>query len=171
MPVKKLLSILGVVVLAAPLLLSTGCKQGGGSSAGKQSGSAPMDTTGAMPDTMGGAMKGGMDPPAAGAVSFAKDVEPLFTKKCSNVSCHGIAKSAGLQLSEGLAYQNTVNVASSEVPRYMRIKPGAPDSSYLMMKLEGRQTFGAKMPLVGGPLSDKQIQTVRSWIQAGAKKE
>jgi hypothetical protein len=145
-----------VVGAAAVLaLLAFGCKQGGGNSGAQSKGQTAREAP---------------DPPGKGPASFAKDVQPIFSKKCAHPSCHGVAKSAGLQLSDGEAYANTVDVPSSEMPSLMRIKPGEPDSSYLAMKIEGSQTVGARMPLTGGYLGDKQIAVIRSWIQAGAKK-
>jgi hypothetical protein len=147
---KSLLAV-GLVAL---LLVMSGCKGGGGYSETQTSGSTA---------------KSGADPKQASAAMFKGDVQPIFTKKCAHPSCHGVAKSAGMQLSAGAAYDNIVNVKSSEAPHFMRIKPSEPDSSYLVMKIEGKQQVGARMPLTGGPLADKDIQTIRSWVKAGAK--
>ncbi len=173
---RRVLMIVGVVALAFLLVYAAGCKQKAqqpppGQPPAAAPGTSPAESTGTMPDTTGGAAKGYGDPPPAakGDVSFAKSVQPLFAKKCANASCHGAAKSAGMQLTSGMAYANIVNVASSEDPKLMRVKPGAPDESWLVMKLEGKQTFGARMPLSGGYLSDAQIQMIRQWIQAGAQ--
>ena len=150
----KSLSVVGIATLSL-LLLAYACG-GGGQSRTDQSNIAA---------------KSGADPSQTAAVGFKGDVEPIFTMKCANSSCHGAAKSADLQLSADMAYGNIVNVKSSEQPQYMRIKPGEPDSSYIVMKIEGRQKFGMQMPLTGGALSDKQIQVIRSWVQAGAKND
>jgi hypothetical protein len=113
----------------------------------------------------------GSDSSATAAAGFKGNVQPLFDKKCASSSCHGAQKSAGIQLSAGTAYDNIVNVKSSEEPQFMRIKPGVPDSSYIVIKLEGRQKVGMRMPLTGGTFSDKEIQAIRSWISAGAKND
>jgi hypothetical protein len=143
-----------LVAVVAALFILAGCK-GGGYSEKQASGSVPS----------------GADPAKTAAAAFKKDVQPIFTKNCAHPSCHGAAQSAGMQLSPGLAYENIVNVHSSEVPALMRIKPGEPDSSYLVMKIEGKQEVGAQMPLTGGPLPNKDIQTIRSWVEAGAKND
>jgi len=148
----KSLLVVGIAVL---LLLMCGCK------GGRQSGT----------QVPAGASKSSPDPSQMTTAMFAENVQPIFTKSCAHPSCHGDAKSAGMQLSEGVAYDNIVNVKSSEDPHFMRIKPTEPDSSYLAMKIEGRQTVGMRMPLTGGPLTDKQIQVIRSWVAAGAKND
>jgi hypothetical protein len=150
---KTLLLVAGILALA---LLTFGCKAGGGNAATQ---------------TPGDASKTGADPSAPAAVMFAKDVQPLLTRSCALSSCHGAAKSAGMQLTAGMAYGNIVNVKSTEVPQLMRVKPSKPDSSYAVMKLEGRQTVGAQMPLTGGPLPAAEIQAFRDWIKAGAKND
>jgi hypothetical protein len=62
-----------------------------------------------------------------------------------------------------------VNVASLEKPSLLRVKPGDPDNSYLIQKLEGAAGIsGSRMPL-GGPFLDREtIDKIRSWIQDGA---
>jgi hypothetical protein len=103
-----------------------------------------------------------------GDASFAGDVQPLFTANCSAASCHGAAESAGLKLQQGSAYQELVGVASTSEPVYLRVKADDPDSSYVIIKLEGNQSVGARMPFGGAPLSAGDIQTVRDWIEQGA---
>src|SRR5262249_8068868 len=52
----------------------------------------------------------------------------------------------------------------------LRVAPGDPDHSFLMLKIEGHlgPNEGVPMPLVGGPLPASDIDTVRRWIAAGA---
>lgn len=91
----------------------------------------------------------------------------VFTPICSG--CHGgPTPSAGMNLTAGQAFANIVNVNSSEVPSLLRIKPGDPDNSYLIRKIEGTATVGGRMPLGGAPLSPTLIQTIRDWISDGA---
>jgi hypothetical protein len=149
---KRLMVTIIVVGLS---LAICGCKGGGGAS-GKQPSSAAKATA---------------DPNQPVVAKFNENVQPIFDKKCAHPSCHGAAKSAGMQLSSGMAYDEIVNVKSSEVPHFMRIKPNEPDSSYLVMKIEGKQAVGAQMPLTGGPLKTEDIKTIISWVEAGAKKD
>jgi hypothetical protein len=52
----------------------------------------------------------------------------------------------------------------------MRVKPGDPENSYLIHKMEGRPGIsGRRMPWVGPPfLTDGQILVVKRWIEIGA---
>ena len=71
------------------------------------------------------------------------------------------------------AYGYLVDMQSVESP-LKRVKPGAPDESYLVHKLEGTHIevggVGLQMPIeAGGQLSAEDIQRIRDWISAGAK--
>ena len=67
-------------------------------------------------------------------------------------------------------YAALVNVPSREKPQLMRVKPGDPDNSYLIHKLEGGPNIlFARMPQNGPPfLTPEQILVIRRWIQIGA---
>jgi hypothetical protein len=65
-----------------------------------------------------------------------------------------------------------VNVKASFQPRMMRVAPGIPDESFLMKKVEAKETeggVGSPMPYSFSPLNEQQIGVVRQWIQEGAK--
>ena len=110
------------------------------------------------------------------SATFAKDIQKkIFDSTCATPSCHGAgAASAGLDLSDGAAYSNLVGVpAANEAARaagLLRVAPGDPDHSYLLLKLEGKlgPDEGVQMPLVGGPLPASAIDAIRRWIAAGA---
>ncbi len=101
--------------------------------------------------------------------SFAADIQPIFTSNCAFTSCHAAPGQYGLILSAGQSYGLLVNVNSAEVPSMMRVRPSLPDSSYLVVKIEGRQTIGVRMPASGSPLSSTDIQLIRNWITKGAQ--
>ena len=71
------------------------------------------------------------------------------------------------------AIANLVNVKSVEATSLMRVVPGNPDKSYLIMKLEGTHIenggMGARMPFGAPPLSADKIAKFRQWISEGAK--
>ncbi|HYP78693.1 MAG TPA: TIGR03118 family protein, partial [Steroidobacteraceae bacterium] len=94
----------------------------------------------------------------------------IFTPRCSG--CHtggGATLPASMNLSSESATQaSLVGVTSAEVPTLARVNPGNPGSSYIINKLEGTQTVGARMPLGGPFLSTTEINQVKAWIQAGA---
>ena len=102
------------------------------------------------------------------APSFANDIQEIFGRRgCTASSCHGSAQSAGLDLRSGSSYANLVGVdATSE--NEVRVLPGNADQSYLVIKLEGRQLVGARMPLSGTPLDNIDLTNIKNWINQNA---
>jgi hypothetical protein len=103
-------------------------------------------------------------------VGFSNDVLPVLQARC--VACHLTGDEAGgMSLAPKAAYANLVGVPSKESPN-LRVKPGVPDESYLLMKLQGTQRdhhgIGARMPLGGPPLDDPTLTLIRAWIVQGA---
>jgi hypothetical protein len=93
----------------------------------------------------------------------------VFTPSCALSFCHGAAMQANMDLREGAAYSNIVNVLSVEVPDHFRVLPYNPDESYLICKLENCPWIvGNQMPLIGGPLDPSYIEAIRIWIELGA---
>jgi len=110
---------------------------------------------------------GGGDNSGSGS-SFASNVQPLYNAKCT--ICHsGTAATAGLNLSSGNAYANTVNVDSQQDRTKKLILPSDADNSYIVIKVEGRQTVGDRMPAGTGDLSANEIQTLKTWTNEGAQ--
>jgi uncharacterized protein (TIGR03118 family) len=107
------------------------------------------------------------------AVTLSQLQAAVFTPKCAG--CHDGSAPAGgalpgsMDLTAGNSHGSLVNVASQEKPALMRVKPGEPDNSYLVHKLEGGPNIeGSRMPL-GGPFLDQAtIDDVRAWIASGA---
>ena len=109
---------------------------------------------------------------AAGDVSFSRDIAPVLQDRCA--TCHLTGQEAGnMALHSGGAYASMVNVPSIE-SKLLRVKPGFPEQSYLMLKLEGKHLdaggSGQRMPFAQPPLDDATIKKVRDWITAGAIK-
>ena len=105
--------------------------------------------------------------PVVTAVNYVADIQPIFTDRC--VGCHNAAAAPhGLILDAANSYALLVNVASREVPSLKRVKPGDPDNSYLVQKVEGTAAVGGQMPLGRAPLTDGQIALIRRWISEGA---
>jgi len=105
-----------------------------------------------------------------GDVTFSEDVQPIFTDNCAFSGCHGTSNTQqNLVLTEGEAYGNIVDVASEERPDLDRVEPGAPDSSFLYLKLQENPPARARMPLNGPYLSEGQIETIGTWIEEGAE--
>ena len=88
------------------------------------------------------------------------------------VSCHTAANArfvAGLVLTPDAAYRALVDTPSVEIPARLRVKPGDPENSYLVHKLEGRAGIvGSRMPLNSTPLTSGQISIIKRWIELGA---
>jgi hypothetical protein len=101
--------------------------------------------------------------------SFANDIQEIFQRRgCTNSSCHGTAVSANLDLREGTSYNNLVNVQATAEP-IIRVIPSNADGSYLVIKLEGRQSVGGRMPQGGQPLDQTDLTNIKNWINQGAQ--
>jgi hypothetical protein len=113
---------------------------------------------------------GGTATPALSA-DFDSIQANIFTPICS--VCHaGGAAPEGLRLDAADSYGLLVNVPSTEVPSLLRVKPGDPDNSYIIQKLEGHAAVGAQMPF-GCPTSQPcltadTIAFIAQWITNGA---
>jgi hypothetical protein len=105
-----------------------------------------------------------------GSVSFANDIQPIFTQSCTGRGCHAGARAAeNLSLEAGKSYDALVNVASDQCSR-TRVVPGDPAASYVMSKLENvDMCFGTQMPKVNEKLTRDQLDKIASWICSGAE--
>jgi len=92
----------------------------------------------------------------------------VFTPICSK--CHiGASAPEGLQLDAAHAYNALVGVPSVEEPSFLRVNPGNPDLSYMVLKIEGAPGIeGGQMPLGETPLPQATIDAIRQWITNGA---
>jgi mono/diheme cytochrome c family protein len=94
------------------------------------------------------------------AVDYARDVKPLLAAKC--VACHGPEKPRAdlrLDTAAGAMRGGTSGPA---------VVPGNPDESELVLAVLG-EGVGERMPLKRPPLSEREIETLRAWVAAGAK--
>jgi hypothetical protein len=99
--------------------------------------------------------------------TFQSIQENVFTPICTG--CHaGAGAPLGLRLDAASSYALLVNTSSVEVTSLLRVRPGNPDSSYLIQKLEGRAAVGGRMPLNGPALPQATIDVIRQWIADGA---
>jgi hypothetical protein len=99
---------------------------------------------------------------------FQSIQDNVFTPICSK--CHnGASAPEGLQLDAGHSYNLLVGVPSSEQPNLLRVKPGDPDDSYMVHKIENSPGIsGGQMPLNEMPLPQATIDAIRQWITDGA---
>jgi mono/diheme cytochrome c family protein len=107
----------------------------------------------------------------ATAVTLTQLQTTIFSPRCA--SCHtggGGSLPASMNLTSANAtFAALVNVASIGRPSVMRVVPGDSAGSYLVRKLEGGPDIdGVRMPQFGPYLSTAEINSVKSWIDAGA---
>lgn len=108
---------------------------------------------------------GGGDP-----VDFELQIQPIFTNNCTDSGCHGAAGAkAGLILDANAAFNNIVNIPSSQQPDLLRVRPGNAADSYLARKISGDPRIsGDRMPKSRAPLPQEQIDLIKLWITQGA---
>ena len=146
---------LAIAVLAIGGTL-TGCAGGGGGGGG-----------GAPP-------KPACKPPATPTISFSMDIQPIFNRSCALVSCHtGAVPAQGQDLSPGVAYGQVVNVSSTEQPKLKRVRPGDPNNSYLVRKIQGGPNISGVLMPNGCPgvpqngaqcLTADEIAAIVQWV-------
>jgi hypothetical protein len=106
----------------------------------------------------------------AGSVSFEKDVMPILNNYC--VMCHLPGGAQGELSLYPDAWSELVGVPSKQSP-LLQVEPGSPEKSYLYIKLidtgESVGGSGQLMPVQQAPLDQAQIETIRLWIEQGAK--
>jgi len=108
------------------------------------------------------------------AVSFANDVQPIFTANCAVSGCHaGNTPQSGLSLEAGDSYAQTVNVTTVgtlNCSGQPRVDPGSSATSALYKLVSG--SCGPRMPWSLPPGSDSltttEQNTIREWIDQGA---
>lgn len=104
------------------------------------------------------------------AIQDGEDLEKrvviIFEENCATAGCHtGTTPMMGLKLTADEFYARTVNQPSTEKPQLMRIKPGQPDSSYLVQKIAGTLgIIGSRMPFGRDQLTDGEIATIVEWV-------
>jgi len=101
--------------------------------------------------------------PVAAAVDFAREVRPIFNAHCT--ACHGGVKEAA---EVSFIYREKA-LGTGESGKTI-IVPGDPEASELMARiLSSDPDEVMPKPEHGPSLSEKEIATLRDWIQEGAK--
>lgn len=97
---------------------------------------------------------------------------------CAVSSCHGAGSQGTFFTISSAADMKAkwVSQASTQAPQVPRVTAGDANKSFVLYKLIGEQEKaagqgkgGARMPLGGDKLSDRQICEFVSWIKEGAK--
>ena len=99
-------------------------------------------------------------------ISYSADIQPIFDNNC--IVCHDQTHITGLDLRSGMSYNLLVNVTSFSYAPNLRIEPLSTENSVLWHKINGDDVFGGIMPPIGAPLSNFEIEKIRSWIELGA---
>ncbi len=106
-----------------------------------------------------------------GALSYARDVEPIFLARCGD--CHGAENpKKGLDLSAGNGLANMLDRPSREVDGVPLLRAGDPAGSYLWQKLTHSSSEGKGMPrtMFGAEkLPQAQLDLIERWIRDGAQ--
>ncbi len=101
--------------------------------------------------------------------TLASIQDNVFTVTCAVPGCYGgVGAQQGLRLDPGFSAGNLINVPSPRDPTLIRVVPGDPDASFIIQKLDGMQTVGARMPDGGPYLTTATVNVIRQWIQNGA---
>jgi hypothetical protein len=97
----------------------------------------------------------------------------IFTPSCATATCHfGPNGDVGLRLEEGEAYTNLVNKGASTQAGWVRVVPGSPSTSYLVVALgraSGPPPRDGFMPLGADPLCVEKLESIERWIARGAQ--
>lgn len=93
-------------------------------------------------------------------VDYYEHIQPVFNVKCATALCHDDATRAS---------DLSLTTYSNATARLDLVFPGDADSSPLVWSIEG--SGGTYMPPQGAapPLTENQIQGIRTWIDEGAK--
>lgn len=116
-------------------------------------------------------------------VSFANNIQPLFTRSCAvSSACHtGPVPAQGLDLSAGKAYGAIVGVPATEVKKDL-VSRGNPGRSYVQEKVDAGVSGSSSQPGVtamplgcpGSPtqgvcFSSDESAALRTWISECAQ--
>jgi hypothetical protein len=105
-------------------------------------------------------------------VSFANDIQPIFTTRCA--ACHRDGGAAALpnipmRLDEGRSFASLVNQPSGQNGGATLVTPGDSANSLLFQKVSAPvPPVGSRMPLFSSPLQQAEQDLIRDWIDQGA---
>ena len=101
-----------------------------------------------------------IDPAAAGQVSYARQVAPIFANNCAD--CHSTEDHKS-----GLDTSSVPGLLKGGKKAGPAIVPGKPDESPLVQFLRGLRE--PQMPKGNPALSEEELHLIREWILAGAR--
>jgi len=94
-------------------------------------------------------------------VSYSQHIQPVLNVKCAISGCHDNATAAG-----GYAMTSYTNVF-----RIPLIIPNEPNASHMYLAVTAQGGLTPMPPVYASvpPMSDKEIQGLKTWIEEGAK--
>lgn len=93
----------------------------------------------------------------------------LSTGTCATAGCHGSAASGGINFSQSKdeVYALLVD-ADSASSSLRRVETSSRALSFLYVKISDDNAPGGRMPPLGGPLPQCEIEAIGAWIDKGA---
>jgi hypothetical protein len=103
-------------------------------------------------------------------VALIFGTEPSLGRKGGKCTfCHYDGSPTGLSVIDVFDAETGLVGVASTLSTKLRVKPGEPDESFLMEKIEGTPSAGAAMPMHYPRLSAAELETLRTWIAEGAR--
>lgn len=97
---------------------------------------------------------------------YSTNIQPIFTASCSGSTCHIPGPQSGVTLS---SFSNARGSIGNQYGVYV-INPGNAADSPIIDKISNASPkHGVRMPYGGSPLSQDKIDTLKAWINRGAK--
>jgi hypothetical protein len=126
---------------------------------------------------MAGAFIGGVTGQESDSTEFAttigdmvllEQVREIFSRSCATGGCHsGTYPKMKLSLEADDIPESVVDMPSIQYPELMRVDPGEPEDSYLLIKIAGGEEMEGKlMPINLPPLKDEEIDAITMWINS-----
>lgn len=112
---------------------------------------SPMPDPGPPPDTVNLC--------SADTLYFERDVLPVFRSSCGFTLCHNAGTQSG-----GVILENYTSITAPGL-----LVPGNPEASLIYQKITAQTISGLMPPSPRGPLSDRNIEVIRKWIEQGAQ--
>lgn len=103
------------------------------------------------------AMQGGM----ADEVDFANEIQTTLARRC--YACHGPDQQEG-----GIRFDDRATLIAEADSGERAIAPGQADASELIRRVTS-QDESERMPPDGKPLSEREIESLKKWIDGGAE--
>jgi hypothetical protein len=131
---------------------------------------------GALAGCLGDPKVGGPIPIVEGpAGTFSSISQTILTPRCATSACHSgnpPANGVPVSLDAERAWADLVSVPSTQLPTMNLVEPGHPETSYLVLKLQGTQAIeggtGSQMPIGADALTPDELSAIAAWITNGA---